>query len=265
MSDVFADRLADWQAYTRTPWSRIRYAVVAETLRRQVLALAPGGERLRILDVGGGDGRDSVPLAAGGHDVTILDPAAEWLAEAERRAAESGAAITTVLGGLDDLFGAFAGREYDLVLCHFVLRYRPAGAASDGHTDAERLAALVRPGGRLSLIDANPAALVLMQLTRSGPEAALAELGRETSHTVTFDHDTRKYGLAEAEADLAAARLRVVAGYGARIANDLLTDDAAKHDPAYFARMLELEIALCDQEPFRRIGGLWQLVAERPA
>lgn len=264
MSDLFGDKLAAWQAYTQEPWSRIRYAVVAETLRRQVAELAPDGERLRILDVGGGDGRDSLPLALAGHDVTILDPAEEWLAEAERRATVAGTEVATLAGGLDDLPDAVSA-GYDLVLCHFVLRYRPApDGRTTGPTDAERLATVLRPGGRLSLIDANPAALVLMRLTRRGPDAALAELRAATSHTVTFDHDTRKYPREDAEAELAAAGLRLLAGYGARIANDVVTDDEAKRDPAYFQRLLDLELALCDREPFCRIGGLWQLVAERP-
>ena len=65
--------------------------------------------------------------------------------------------------------------------------------------------------------------------------------------------------------DLAQAGLVVVDRYGTRIANDLLTDDEAKQDPAYFDRLLDLELALCDREPFLRVGGMWQLVAERPA
>lgn len=259
MDDIFAERLAAWRAYAEEPWSRIRYAVVAETLRRQIGEMAPQAQRLRILDVGGGDGRDALPLAGAGHDVTILDPAEEWLAQARREALNDGVVLNTVVGGIDDLPDVVEG-EFDLVLCHFVLRYRPAGPA-----DVGRLAAPLRPGGRLSLIDANPAALVLRQLTRSGPQAALDELTRETSHTVTFDHETRKYALEEAEADLSAAGLRVVAGYGARIASDLLVDDDAKYDAPYFDRLLDLELALCDREPYRRIGGLWQLVAERPS
>lgn len=61
------------------------------------------------------------------------------------------------------------------------------------------------------------------------------------------------------------AGLVPVARYGTRIANDLLTDDKAKRDPASFARLLELELALCDREPFLRVGGMWQVVAERPS
>ncbi|MFE6508497.1 methyltransferase domain-containing protein [Nocardioides sp. NPDC057767] len=253
MSDVFSDRLAQWRAYTATPWGRIRYTVVEEILRRQCAEL---GEGLRILDVGGGDGMDALPLALAGHEVTILDPSESWLAEAKRRAAEAGASLTTLVGGVDDL----PDGEWDLVLCHFVLQYRPADAG-----DVRRLAAALRPGGRLSVMVPNPASMVLRQLVTGGPDAALTELRADTKRTVTFDHDVRKVAMGDLEAELAAAGLRLTGRFGTRIANDLLTDDAAKHDAAYFGRLLVLERALCDQEPFVRIAGMYQLVAERPA
>jgi S-adenosylmethionine-dependent methyltransferase len=47
---------------------------------------------LRILDVGGGDARDSLPLALAGHDVTVMDTSPGMLAEASRRAIERGVA-----------------------------------------------------------------------------------------------------------------------------------------------------------------------------
>lgn len=253
MTDVFSDKLAQWRAYTATPWGRIRYMVVEEILHRQCAEL---GEGLRILDVGGGDGMDAMPLALAGHDVTIVDPSEAWLAEAERRAAEAGVTLTTLVGGVDDL----PEGEWDLVLCHFVLHYRPADAG-----DVRRLATAVRPGGRLSLMVPNPASMVLRQLVTGGPEAALTELRADTKRAVTFDHDVRKVSMGDLETELAAAGLRLTGRFGTRIANDLLTDDAAKHDPAHFDRLLELEHELCDQEPFVHIAGMYQLVAERPA
>ena len=45
--------------------------------------------------------------------------------------------------------------------------------------------------------------------------------------------------------------------------NDLLVDNTAKHDPAFFEELLALEVELCDREPFNRIGFAWQLVVER--
>nr|WP_168929368.1 class I SAM-dependent methyltransferase [Nocardioides sp. GY 10113] len=221
-------------------------------LRRECDSL---GERLRILDVGGGDGLDAVPLAALGHDVTVLDPSAAWLAEARRHAAEAGVDVATVVGGLDDL----PDGTWDLVLCHFVLRYRPAGPG-----DVEALAALVRPGGRLSLMDVNPAGRVLRKLVSEGPAAASVELVADRLETVTFGTDTRKVEIDDAVAEAQDAGLDVRALYGHRIANHLLVDDEAKRDQEYFEQLLSLERDLSGRAPFNRIGMAWQLLLERP-
>ena len=253
MTDVFSEKLTAWREYTQTPWARIRYAVVAEVLRRQITAL--GGGPLRVLDVGGGDGMDALPLAQAGHDVTILDPSAAWLAEAQRRATEAGTALTTIEAGLDDL----PGGEWDLVLCHFVLRYRPAQAR-----DAAALAQRVRPGGRLSLMDVNGDGRVLRTLMNQGPAQASAELHAEHAVVETFQTDARKVAWRDVQKQTEAAGLRTIGLFGNRIANDLLVDDTAKGDPEFFAELLALELELCDRDPFNRIGFAWQLVLQRP-
>lgn len=251
MTDLFNDKLEAWRAYVDAPWARIRYAVVAEVLRRHAEAL---GHQLRVLDVGGGDGMDALPLARAGHEVTIVDPSVRWLAEAESRAGAEGIPLATVVGGLDDL----PDGEWDLVLCHFVLRYRPAGA-----DDVSTLAARLRPGGRLSVVDTNPAGRVLRHLVTGGPDAALTELAAERASVELFSTDARKVESEAVLAEATAAGLGLVGRYGNRIANDLLLDDAAKQRPDYFERLLALELQLCDREPFCRIGASWQLVLTR--
>lgn len=252
VSDVFSERLSAWRDYTATPWGRVRYGVVEETLRREAALL---GEGLRVLDVGGGDGMDSLPLARAGHRVTVLDQSRSWLDEAERRAASAGVPLQVVEG---DLSAPPALGEFDLVLCHFVLQY-----LSDGAEAVATLASFVRPGGVLSVICPNPAAMVLRQLVTGGPASALSELRAESKRAVLFDHDVRKIEMGELEVALGDVGLSVVRRYGGRIANDLLTDDDAKHDPGYFQDLLRLELALCDQEPYLRIGGLYQLIATK--
>lgn len=258
VSDPFDDHLDRWRAWAEAPWGRIRFAVVRRTLADHVTALGPGP--LRVLDVGGGDGRDSVPLAVDGHHVTIVDTAAGMLAEAEARAADVGASdrVVTRVASVDDDLAALVGDGFDLVLCHFLLHYRPAGAG-----DVARLAALLRPGGRVSLIAPNAHHRVVQRLLREGPAQALEELDTDEWRTATFAHTGRKLPREEVEAEIASAGLRIVGDYGGRIANDLLTDDAAKDDPAYYADLERLELALCDRDPFRRFGMFWQLVAER--
>ena len=252
VTDIFSDQLAAWRSYVDSPWGRIRYRVVRETLRREAARLGSG---LRILDVGGGDGMDAVPLAQDGHHVTILDQSARWLTQARSRAAAAGAHLDTVLGDLDDppALGAF-----DMVLCHFVLQYRPP--ASD---DVRHLAAFTRSGGTVSVMLPNPATMVLRQLILHSPAAALRELGASTAHAMTFDHDVRKISADTMEATLRDNGLPVVRRYAARIANDLIAANDPKYDPTYFEALLDLELALCDQEPFVRIGGMYQLISTK--
>ncbi len=259
---TFDERLEQWDAWAATPWGRIRFSVVRHTLARQAAAL--GGAPLRVLDVGGGDGRDAVPLAEQGHTVTVLDPSPGMLRGARAAAEDRGVTDRLLVreGTLDDLASLPDAPVdgFDLVLCHFVLQYRPPGPA-----DLRRLAAALRPGGRVSVVAPNPAGIVLSKLVREGPAAALAELDEPIGRTATFDHEVRKIDAEEMRADLAAAGLEVVAQYGGRCANDLLVDDAPKHEPGYFAKLERLELALCDREPYNRTGLFWQLVAERPA
>lgn len=253
VTDVFSERLAAWRSYTASPWGRIRYAVVEETLRRETSRLGTG---LRILDVGGGDGMDALPLAMAGHHVTVLDQSREWLDEAERRAEMAGVRIRAVEG---DLSRPPSLGEFDLVLCHFVLQYLPAGG---GHLSD--LADFVRPGGALSLLLPNPVGMVLRQVVTAGPASALSELHSESKRAVLFDHDVRKVDMSGLEDALSAVGLSVIRRYGSRIVNDLLTDNDAKHDSDYFDSLLQLELALCDQEPYVRVGGMYQLIASKP-
>lgn len=253
MTDVFSERLSAWRDYSSSPWARVRYAVIEETMGREASRL---GTSLRILDVGGGDGMDALPLAAAGHDVTVLDQSRAWLDEAERRAEQAGVHIRTIEG---DLSSPPELGEFDLVLCHFVLHYLPAGTR-----DLATLAGFVRRGGALSVVVPNPVGMVLRQLVSGGPAAAITELGAESKHAVLFDHDVRKVEMGELEDGLGEVGLSVVRRYGSRIANDLLTDDDAKNEPDYFDDLLRLELALCDQEPYVRIGGMYQVIATKP-
>ena len=247
---AFDEHLDAWRAWQESPWGRIRYRVVAETLARTCAALGSGP--LRVLDVGGGDGSDAAPLAAAGHDVTVLDPSAELLARAAARG------LATVRADLEDL-GSLGLGEFDLVLCHNVVQHLPSTAAVVG-----ALAGVVGAGGAVSLMAPNPAAEVLTAAIR---RAALAEatalLDAPTIRTVTFEHDVRRVEADEAIGALAAAGLGDVTRYGVRCVTDYLADDERKGEPAFFAELEALELALCDREPYVRTARMWQVVATR--
>jgi len=88
----------------------------APLLTRFVGELVPGG---RVLDLGVGQGRNALPLAAAGMRVTGIDPSAESMAQAERRASEAGLDLELWRGGFLDYAPP---APFDTVLCFGLLQ-----------------------------------------------------------------------------------------------------------------------------------------------
>lgn len=262
-ADVFGGRADAWSSWQASPWGRLRYAVVQETTAR---ALADLRGPLRVLDVGGGDGADSLPLAAEGHHVTVLDFAPELLELAAQTAAAEGLAdrVHTVCVDLDafvgdERAGSPATTAFDVVLCHNVLHYR-----ADVPATVRLLAGLVRPGGVLSVMAPNPAMDVMAAAVRLlDPVRAGQVLDSPTVHGETFDHDMRRLEAAQVEDALAAAGCAVEHRFGIRCLMDLIADDERKSEPEFYAQLHELELRLCEREPYWRTGRFWQLTARR--
>jgi len=254
--EVFDQRMAQWRAYRATPWSRLRFLIVAHTLSTTIERL--GGGAWRILDVGGGDGGDALPLALAGHGVTVLDPSAPMLEKLGQDAVEAG--VGDRITGLPGDIGLIVGLDlqgFDLVLCHFVLQY-----LDDLDGPLSHLVDAVKPGGYLSLIAPNRPGEVLAKAARGvDPAAAFALLDAETNRTLTFDHAVRRIDAETAINALERAGCLPIARFGGRIINDLLSDSAPKADPAFFADLLRLELAVCDREPYLRTGLFWQIIA----
>lgn len=256
---VFGGRAGEWASWQTSPWGRLRYALVRETTVRAIAAL-PGP--LRVIDVGGGDGADSLPLAEDGHDVTVLDFAPELLAQAEEAARQRGAAdrVRVVRADLDDLMtGAEPLGTFDVVLCHNVVHYR-----ADVPATVRYLATLARPGGVVSVMAPNPAMDVLSAaVRRQDPVGALTVLDSPTVHGETFDHPMRRLEAAEVEQALADAGCSVEHRFGVRCVMDLIADDERKAEPGFYAQLLDLELRLCEREPYWRTARFWQLTARR--
>ena len=125
---------------------RVRTYVLHQHLLRHLPATPA-----TVLDVGGGAGHQSLPLARLGHEVTILDPSPAMLAKAEQRL---GAEPDDVRGRVELIEAAgehadeaTAGRRFDAVLCHGVLMYLPRPEPM-----VEALCRRVAPGGVVSIL-----------------------------------------------------------------------------------------------------------------
>jgi SAM-dependent methyltransferase len=138
----------------------VRQELVARQLDEQIVGRYPVGQRLRVLDVGMGQGTQALRLARAGHQVTGLEQDAKMVAAA--REALSGEPegirerVRIIEGDGRDTGVHFLPGSFDLVLCHGVLMY-----VAEPDPLLAGLARMLAPGGLLSLLVRNADALAM--------------------------------------------------------------------------------------------------------
>ena len=240
-----------WHDWQQAPWGRLRYTQAHANLARH-LPPAPS----TVLDLAGGDGADALRLARQGHHVTVVDRSAEMLAAAEQAFASVDLPVSLVHADLADLPEDVRG-GYDVVLAHNVIQYLPDPAAA--LRDAVRL---VAPGGLLSVIALNRHAEPLRHATQHlDPAAALAALDTDQARTETFDTTLTLHTADQVVEWLDGCEL--LGHYGIRAVTDYISDNERKHDPAFFADLERLELALADRMPYPLLARFFHLVLRR--
>ncbi len=244
------------------PAGSARTAVVWEVLSAVLAEADPAGRGLDVVDAGGGTGGFAVPLAEAGHRVTVLDPSPDSLAALSRRTAERGlqGRITAVQGDLTDLPGLRADASADLVLCHSVLE-----VVDDPAQALAAVAAVLRPGGRLSLLVAGRAAAVLARALAGRPDEAAHALTDPAGRWGLADGAVRRFAPEAVQELVTRAGLRVEQVHGIRVVADLVPSAALELEPGGQAALLALERALSDRPPFRDLATQLHVLALRPA
>jgi S-adenosylmethionine-dependent methyltransferase len=245
-----------WAAWQSTPWGRLRYRVMSENLTASLGD--PGSPPLRVLDVGGADGADSVPLAASGHAVTVLDRSPSLLARARDRAAALGVNVVTVDGDLDDL-PRLGLEPFDAVLCHNVLQYHPEPETAIGVISAQ-----VGPSGLVSVMCPNPIGDVLDAAIRlEDPALARAMIGAGTKESITFATAMNRLESSDVHELLASNGFDAVTQYGVLAVTSYIANNDRKYEPDFYEALERLELMLRGVEPYVRTARFWHLVGRR--
>jgi S-adenosylmethionine-dependent methyltransferase len=219
--------------------------------------LAP--DPLRIVDVGGGSGEQSVPLARRGHAVTVADPSEAMLEEARVRLTQEpdtvAARVDLVRAGVDDVVDRLGAGSFDAVLCHGVFMY-----LDDPQPGLRALVDLATPGGLVSVLATNRRALAL----RPGL------LGDWPCARQLFDSDRYLNGVGvDARADdpddlgdrLDRLGADTLAWYGVRLFTDAWPIGRPPEDDPDAVLAAEWEAARRD--PYRQVSRLFHLIARR--
>ena len=232
----------------------VRSSLVWDVLSTVVAArvAATGRSALDIVDVGGGTGILSVPFAALGHNVTVVDPSPDALAAAQRRAAEAGARLTSVQGEAGSLDSVAGPATADLVICHNVLEYveEPAEAMN-------AIARVLRPSATVSVLASNAVAAVLQR--------ALAGRFAEARRMLTDSAAStpRRFTLPELTALVEEAGLRAGEAHGLRIFGGLVPGALLESDAAAAEALRALEEAAASTPPLRDIAAQLHVLGHR--
>jgi SAM-dependent methyltransferase len=230
---------------------RVRTHVIDEHLRRHM-----GPPPQRVVDVGGGAGNQSIPLARRGHQVTIVDPSPAMLGRARARLTDEtddvAARVHLVEASGEDAPRALGGATFDTVLCHGVLMY-----LDDPEPLVGSLCELTAPGGVVSIVAKNVETMALRHAHDGDWATAIA----------TFDSDRQVNGLGvDTRGDriehlsvlLEARGIEPVAWYGVRLFTDGWTPDRAANDPEDL--VMKAELMASERDPYRRLSRLFHII-----
>ncbi|MGW7258570.1 class I SAM-dependent methyltransferase [Streptomyces sp. NPDC054834] len=232
---------------------------MARQLDEQIAGRFPVGQRLRVLDVGMGQGTQALRLARAGHQVTGVEQDTTMISAA--REALSGEPegirerMRIVQGDGRDTGVHFLPGGFDVVLCHGVLMY-----VEEPDALLAGLARMLAPGGLLSLLVRNGDALALRPGLSGDWAGALAAFDT-TSYRNRLGLDVRADRLGTLTSTLAGIGAPLHAWYGVRVFTDTAADGA--ETPADLDTLLAAEERAGRTDPYRGVAALLHLCGVR--
>jgi SAM-dependent methyltransferase len=240
--------------YVRSISESLKGRVRVHVVHRQLLAHLPAPPAA-VVDIGGGAGHQSLPLARLGYEVSIVDPSPAMLAKAaealrrEEPAVQHRVRLVEASG--EQAPEVLAGRTFDAVLCHGVLIYveqpEPLVAA---------LCALAAPGGVVSIVAQNAKTFAVRPALegRWADAPAAFDARREVG---ILGLETRADTLEELTALLADHGVDRLAWYGVWLFTDGWTREVP---PDSLDDVLAVELEASRRDPYRQLSRLFHLV-----
>ncbi|WP_030932576.1 class I SAM-dependent methyltransferase [Streptomyces sp. NRRL S-646] len=232
---------------------------MARQLDEQIAGRFPVGQRLRVLDVGMGQGTQALRLARAGHQVTGLEQDATMVAAAREALSVEPEGIRERVRILEgdgrDTGVHFLPGSFDVVLCHGVLMY-----VEEPDPLLAGLARMLAHGGLLSLLVRNGDALA-MRPGLSGDWAGALGAFDTLSYTNRLGLDVRADRLEALTATLAGIAAPLHAWYGVRVFTDTAEDGA--EIPGDVESLLAVEERAGRSDPYRGVAALLHLCGVR--
>jgi len=145
---AFESGVPRWKEEQQAIRVRLRRSLSQGYLTRHI----PHAKDLTVLDAGGGNGLASLPLAAQGACVHVVDRSMAMLQDLQETAGSSGFSerITSHKEDIRNIKNLFQSNTFDLLICHNVIQYSPAWEEL-----LVSMSAPLKSGGLFSLVARN--------------------------------------------------------------------------------------------------------------
>jgi S-adenosylmethionine-dependent methyltransferase len=253
LADHFADEAyASVKGYVRT-----------YVMHQQLLEHLPA-RPASVLDVGGGAGHQSFPLAQAGYDVTLLDPSPAMLDKARQRLqrlpAEVQGRVTLVQADGENADEAVHGQRFAAVLCHGVLGY-----LEQPEPLLDQLCQRAAAGGLVSIMAGNAKASAVRPALERRWDDALAAFDA-TGEVGVLGLPTRADTVEDLSELLRSRGVQPLRWYGVWLFVDWLEFSGAELDPSnshQLAATAAVELEASRRDPYRQLSRVFHLVGRK--
>jgi ubiquinone/menaquinone biosynthesis C-methylase UbiE len=217
-----------------------------------------------VLDVGGGAGHQSFPLAQAGYEVTLLDSSPAMLDKAQQRLeqlpAEAQERVTLVQADGEHADEAVDGRRFAAVLCHGVLGY-----LDQPEPLVNQLCRCAAAGGVVSIMTGNAKTAAVQPALERRWDDALASFDSTTGIGVLGVRG-RADTVEELSETLRNRDVEPVCWYGVWLFVDWLEFSGAKLDPSdskQVAATATVELEASRRDPYRQLSRVFHLIGRK--
>ena len=261
MGDDLWARLAD--QFADAAYASVKGLVRSYVLHQQLLAHLPPPPS-PVLDVGGGAGHQSFPLAQAGYEVTLLDPSTAMLDKAHQRLQRLPAAaqrrVTFVQADGENADEAVDGRRFAAVMCHGVLGY-----LSQPEPLVDQLCRCAAGAGIVSIMTGNAKAMAVRPALERRWDDALASFDARTEIGV-LGVPGRADTVEELGELLRSHGVEPLRWYGVWLFVDWLEFSGVELDPGdaeQVAATAAVELEASRRDPYRQLSRVFHLVGRK--
>lgn len=255
VSTAFNGNAEQFAVYAETVRGYVRYQVT----QRNLAEIVNNGQ-IKVADIGGGSGIDSLWLAELGHEVTLIEPAQDQVGLARRRIAQSAPEVRqriTIIEATPEAVAPVRG-DFDLVLSHGVTMYMEKPQAF-----ILLLATFLKPGGHISLLEKGFYGKQA-QLVTNQDWMGLASLRENPTAINRMGLMAKSFLPGELKNLLERAQIKPINWSGIRIFTNTMDQPISDFTPDQLRAIVDAEYEQGHNEHLRYAGQMFHFIGRKP-